>query len=171
MRKEKLLGMLMRHKVTLAATVFSSLYMFMDSFINVDLFRLLVTTLAKIKESNAEEIFLGAIFILTGFLIDKIRFWKEKIRRRKIDEEKLSTLRSTMTTVHDVVNNFLNNLLFFRFEAEKSAALEEETLKAFDDLISDTANKLQEIDALEKILKRDFGSGIAGIVTPSKAGE
>jgi hypothetical protein len=168
-RKEKSTAWINRYKMTLAMGVFSILYMLLYSFINIDLFELLVVALAKIEALKAEEVFLGTVFIVIGFLIDLLLFWRRNIFKRKMNEEKLSTLRSTMTTVQDVVNNFLNNLLFFRFEAEKSAALNEESLKVFDDLVSDTANKLQEIDALEKILKRDFGAGITGIVISPKA--
>ena len=169
MRNEKSVVWIKRYKMTLSMGIFSILYMLLYSFINIDLFEYLVAALVKIEALKAEELFLGMVFILTGFLIDMVLFWRRNIFKRKMNEEKLSTLRSTMTTVQDVVNNFLNNLLYFRFEAEKSAALNEETPKVFDDLVSDTAIKLQEIDALEKILKKDFGAGITGIVTSPNA--
>ncbi len=167
MQKEKTIMKLMRYKVSLAAVVFSIFYMFMYSLVNIDIFRLLVTFLEKIEELKAEEVFLGSVFILIGILIDNIRFWRKKISKRKIEKEKLATLRLTMTTVHDVVNNFLNNLLIFRLEAEKSAALKEESLKMFDELTADTADKLREIGDLEEVFERDFGSGISGLVMPA----
>ncbi|NQU57873.1 MAG: hypothetical protein HQ513_11615 [Rhodospirillales bacterium] len=171
MQENKLILRLMRHKVTLAAAVFSLFYVYMYSFINIDLFKLLVASLEIIEESNSEELFLGIVFVLTGFLIDNILYWRKKVRKREIDKVKLATLRATMATVHDVVNNFLNSLLIFRLEAEKSAAMKDESLKMLDDLTTDTAGKLREIDDLENIFERDFGSGISGIVIPASQGQ
>jgi len=167
MRGKKLILNILQHKVTLATTVLVLFNVYLYSIINIDLFQLLIAGLQKVEDSNAEDIFIGIVFVLIGFLIDKIRLWRKRVGKRKIEKAKLATLRATMTTVHDVVNNFLNSLLLFRLEAENSAAMKDESLKMLDDLTSETAGKLKEIDDLENIFERDFGSGITGIVTPA----
>lgn len=76
------------------------------------------------------------------------------------DQARLQTLQTTMATVHDVVNNFLQSLLLFRLEAEKSQALSEESLKLFDGLVSDTSSKLKTIADLESVVEKSADSGI-----------
>jgi hypothetical protein len=49
-----------------------------------------------------------------------------------------------MTTVQDLVNNFLNNMQLFRMEAE-DGPLSSESLKLMDELIFETADKLKSL--------------------------
>ena len=87
-----------------------------------------------------------------------------KVERLREEKLKLSTLKATMSTVHDIVNNFLNNLQLFRMEAEESGAISTESLELFDSIIDEAASRLKELGDLEEIAERDLGDGRKSIV-------
>ncbi len=63
----------------------------------------------------------------------------------EIEKAKAEAVRETVHIVHDIVNNFLNNLVFFRMQAEKSEAIPEESLASLDTLISATADRINQL--------------------------
>jgi PAS domain S-box-containing protein len=83
---------------------------------------------------------------------------------RRHDEEvqaqRLHIFRATMTTVHDIVNNFLGSMQLIRMDAE--GRLSEETLTLFDSLIRETASDLKVLGDLEIVREKPMvvGTGI-----------
>ena len=65
-----------------------------------------------------------------------------------------------MTTVHDIVNNFLANMQLIRLEAE--GRLSDDTLTLFDRLIQETATELKVLGDLQTIREKEMviGRGI-----------
>ena len=79
---------------------------------------------------------------------------------QEVQLQRLKTFRATMTTVHDIVNNFLANMQLIRLEAE--GRLSDETLTLFDRLIQDTATELKVLGDLQTIREKEMviGRGI-----------
>ena len=88
------------------------------------------------------------------------------LRRHHADVEaqRLRVFRATMTTVHDLVNNFLANMQLIRLEAEER--LPQETLDLFDRLIDDNAAELRLLGELEVVREKEMAVG-TGIEYPS----
>lgn len=63
----------------------------------------------------------------------------------EIEKVKVETIRTTMYEVHDIVGNFLNNLLLFRMEAEDSNAISEDSLKLFDEIVEEASSRIREV--------------------------
>ena len=84
----------------------------------------------------------------------------KKLEEVRTAEARLLTLRATMSTVHDIVNNFLQNLQLFRLEAEKSNAISEDYLRLFDSLIDETTTKLKTIGDLDEVVETEMQSGV-----------
>ncbi|MFC1503356.1 hypothetical protein ACFL53_03260 [Pseudomonadota bacterium] len=111
---------------------------------------------------------------LLGFLLLAlgIRQWLPKIiehteltrnkHKLEVQEERVKVLRATMKTVHEIVNNFLNNLLLFRLEAEEKNALEPESLALMDSIIQDTATKLKKLSDFDSTPEKQI-AGSTGI--------
>jgi len=74
-----------------------------------------------------------------------------------VEAQRLRVFRATMTTVHDLVNNFLANMQLIRLEAEN--VLPPETLDLFDQLIEDNATELRLLGALQVVREKDMGVG------------
>lgn len=88
------------------------------------------------------------------------------LRRHHADVEaqRLRVFRATMTTVHDLVNNFLANMQLIRMEAEDR--LPQDTLDLFDRLIDDNAAELRLLGELEVVREKEMAVG-TGIEYPS----
>ena len=103
------------------------------------------------------------MFFILAVAIDQARAAARHRRQRRLVQDRLHMVQVTMTTVHDIVNNALNNLIFIHIEAEKSRALSTETLATFENLITDTAEKLRDINELEVLAERDLGENIRSL--------
>ena len=76
----------------------------------------------------------------------------------KFRAEQLRVVQVTMRTVHDIVNNCLNQLQLLRFDAE--GHVPEESLAFFDAAIEDTAAKLKALGDLETFAEKQMASGV-----------
>ena len=123
------------------------------------------------REEMLEGMELGADDYLTKpvdreVLLTRVKTALRQMDRVKVleevrtDEARLQTLKVTMSTVHDIVNNFLQNLQLFRMEAEKSNAINEDYLRLFDSLIDDTTNKLKTVGELDEVVETETESGV-----------
>jgi PAS domain S-box-containing protein len=83
---------------------------------------------------------------------------------QEVQWQRLKIFRATMTTVHDIVNNFLASMQLIRLEAE--GRLSDETLTLFDRLIQETATELKTLGDLQTIREKDMAMG-SGIEYPS----
>lgn len=124
----------------------------------------LIHALSRIETFQTNEILVLAIVFLAGLSVDQSRNYIRQRRKRAADKHRIQAVRSTMATVHDVVNNALNNLVLIRMEAERSQALSPDTLALFEDLIGDTAAKLRHIDELETFAEHTLGKGLKTLV-------
>jgi hypothetical protein len=97
------------------------------------------------------------LFTLLGLLLDLAIDNRRQSQLALVRAQKLHVLKATMRTVHDLIGNFLNNLQFFRMEAED--ALSTESLAAFDELVKDTASKLKILGDLEEVHEKQGATG------------
>ena len=75
----------------------------------------------------------------------------------EVEAQRLRVFRATMTTVHDLVNNFLANMQLIRLEAEDR--LPQETLDLFDQLIQDNAAELRLLGELQVVREKEMAVG------------
>jgi PAS domain S-box-containing protein len=100
----------------------------------------------------------------TGILRDLTDRKEAEAQRRRhreeVEAERLRVFRATMTTVHDIVNNFLQNMQMVRLEAD--GRLPDATIALFDSLIQDAARELRVLANLQTIREKDMeiGTGI-----------
>jgi len=80
--------------------------------------------------------------------------------RQDLESQRIQVFRATMTTVQDIVNNFLGNMQLIRMEAD--GRLPDNTLVLFDSLILSTAAELRELGSLQTIREKEMeiGTGI-----------
>ena len=136
-------------------------------FSNLDLFDLGLREILRIENNQLAEFASAFVLIVVGLVIDQLRERRVARRRAEIEEQRLRVLKATMRTVQDLVNNFLNNMQLFRMEAE-DGPLSVESLKRFDDLINETAEKLQALGDSEAVVEYKMASGI-GIVPHNRS--
>ncbi len=150
--------LLRRFKATVFTFVFSALFYFASTLVEVDVFEHAGALLRSLE--IADELLIAVFFVLCGLVIDMHMIKRREERQIAIQAQRLRVLRVTMNTVNDINNNFLNSLLLFRMEAEDKGALSYDSLALFDSLISDASEKLKRLSRLEHTHEKDIGGGI-----------
>ena len=126
-----------------------------------DVFDYLVDLLAYLEHYEIDEIVVAGVVVFVGLVLDLVLMKHQKERHIELQEQRLRVLKATMTTVQDIVNNFLNNLVFFRLEAETKGALSENALRTMDSLIYETSAKLTALGELDSLPEKL--NGLKGI--------
>ena len=85
-----------------------------------DLVKLDLKFIESIQQHEVDDILTAFLIILVSLIIDEIRIARAHRREAETIEAKLRTLKATMRTVQDLVNNCLNGLQLFRLEAEEA---------------------------------------------------
>ena len=141
--------------------LFGSILIAINIYFELDIFEMGVAFVHQYEEYDLDEVLLIGIPILVGLLIDLLN---EKQRKQHlIDEERLKTLKATMNTVHDINNNFLNNMVYFVSEARENKQLTDDSIEEVDRLIYETADQLKLLGNITHTKETDFAAGIKGI--------
>jgi len=152
-----------RYPVFITVLTLCALYLLSDSFANFQVFDGVLELLSEFEMAKAHEIILLTLVLILGVAIDQTRNAVRYRSQRRLDGARLQVVKTTMATVQDIVNNALNNLIFIHIEAEKSQALSQESLQAFEHIISETAEKLRDINELEIVEERNLGNQIRSL--------
>lgn len=112
--------------------VIAGLYLFLVLLYKVDLFEFLTGVVHKFLKTSepyeVDELIPGLLLVSAGIYGDLLRQRRRARHHQEFSAQRLEAMASAMGEVQDVVNNFLNNMQLFRFEAERSGALGEEHL-------------------------------------------
>lgn len=84
-------------------------------------------------------------------------------REIEIEKEKLKTLKATMRTVQDITGNFLNSMQLIQLEIDRNKTLSPETVRKLDELIQDTAVRINKLGNLEEIREKRMAGDLTGI--------
>lgn len=128
-----------------------------------DIFDYLSAVLTYLEHLEVDEVLIAGASISAGLLLDLLLNKRQKERYIELQEQRLRVLRATMSTVQDIVNNFLNNLSLFRLEAEDRGALSESSLQTMDALIRETSAKLNALGELQDTPEKPMAGGLVGI--------
>lgn len=145
-------GFFRNYRLTAVTGTIGSLYLFLAVYYRIDLFEYLIEVFHQFQKAaepyEGDEVVPVLVLVGMGFVGDMLRQRRQAHHDQELSNQRMQSMQSTMAEVHDVVNNFLNNMQLFRFEAERSGALSEEYLREFDDLIAETAQNLKAIENL-----------------------
>jgi len=141
--------------------VFVSIFFLIASLLfDLDLFERIFDLMQSFEAYDIDELLIALFIISVGLLID---YYKERIKREhELEQERLKALKSTMSTVHDIANNFLNNMHLFIFEA-KEKRLTPESIDSLEKLIHETAGELRELGEVDSVREIEVAEGIMGI--------
>jgi hypothetical protein len=162
----------LRHRpATAIAILLSAIYLSIEFLKDVNVLTILSTLLdllATLEPYQIDDLLVVGVLIGGGLTLDALITNRRRKHALAIHDQRLRVFKATMRTVQDLVNNALNNLQLVRLEAE--TILSPESLALFDQLIQDTAAKLQVLGDIEDPLERPMASGV-GIAYPERATE
>ena len=103
-------------------------------------------------------LFIAATAALLFFLIRR-----ETRAVEKKEREKQELFAATVSAMNHILNNFLNQMMIFRTQAEDSADFDEEIIDLYDQVIEEANGKIRDLTELktpspEKISDTLFGS-------------
>jgi len=149
-----------RFTATGIASALAVTFLLIHFLTGVDFINLTGRLLSDIAWNHLDELLAAVLTVLAGIGIDGVAARKRKDRETEIQGHRLMVFRATMRSVHELVNDVLQQMQVFRMEAE--GLMPEETLKSFDDLIHRTADELQALGNLESTPEIDtpFGRSI-----------
>jgi hypothetical protein len=128
-----------------------------------DVFEYLLAVLDYLEHLEIDEFLIAGALLLVGLVFDLSGIQREKERTIELQDQRLKVLQATVRTVQDIVNNFLNNLLLFRLEAEESRALSDTSLQQMESLIVETGDKLKALGELDTAREIPLAGGLPGI--------
>ena len=158
---------LRHYSLTIMALIAVFVFTLENVIFHHDLFKALLRSLDDVQYIRTEELVFSVILIGLMFTIDAFRLARRHKRKRNLETEKLSVVRSALASVHDVVNNSLNNFLIVKIEAEKGKPLSAETVTLFGELIVDLASQMRGLNEMDVISKRDLSNGLT-VLDPGK---
>lgn len=150
-----------RHIVTgFALIFFGTLIDITDNYPGLNKFILIGDTIVQSCLEKVIGYLLGFIILAYGIgkCLPKLVELTE-LKKLEVSKQRLKVLRATMRTVLDIVNNFLNNVQYFKFRAEQENALPRELLAELESGIKDTSEKLKRLGALESTPEKKLASG------------
>ena len=90
----------------------------------------------------------GWVFILVTSVFLYVMISRSTAAIRRQEQEKQRVYEATLSAMHHIINNFLNQMLLFRHEAEQSGDFDPEILGCYDTVIDDAR---QQIASLERV--------------------
>jgi hypothetical protein len=120
--------------------------------------------LDEVEKIDVDDAVSGFVLILAGMTIDGWR--RRKHHQEEIEAQRLRTLKATMRTVQDIVNNFLNSLMLFEIPAKEDMSHGSST--TVEELIQDTSQQLKALGDVESVVEHSLAIGAAGIEYPHK---
>jgi hypothetical protein len=109
----------------------------------------------EIFPSDANELWMRGVivFLLVGFGIYADRKTRQLLAK---EEEKRKIYLATVTATQHVMNNFLNQMQLFRFEAEKKNCLNDGAVVLLDQLIRDGADQIQKLSSVKELTEENI---------------
>lgn len=147
-----------RFPVTFFATVLAVTLLLLSVFTHFDLFALMLAVFERVKQYEMGKLAVPVAVIVAGFFIDHTIVRPRDEREAEIQAQRLRVLKATMRSVQHLVNNFLNSPQLFRLDAED--ALPAESLDLLDELVRDTAAKLQMLGDLDATPEKPTPVGV-----------
>lgn len=93
----------------------------------------------------------GWIFILVTAVFLYVMILRSGAALREREQEKKRIYDATLSAMHHILNNFLNQMMLFRVEAEKTPDFDPEILGYYDEVIGDAQNRIARLESVAEV--------------------
>jgi hypothetical protein len=112
---------------------------------DLDIFDACVRFLLHLEEYNIDELIIPVLIVFVFCFVDLLR----KYQSVKIQYEKCMIFHSTVTAMHHILNNFLNQMQLFKIEASENKAFDKEILELYDEVIHEASEQIQRLSEIK----------------------
>ena len=145
------------NKITLIGLLLSIFFWLIIVFFELDLFEIFLDLLERLEVYEIDEVFLPLGLFLMFAFYDQSR----KQQLQKIEIEKNNIYKAMLHSTHHVLNNFLNQMLLFRMEAEDVPSFPPEALDSYDNIMEDAKAQIEALGNVEIIDAASIISSVA----------
>lgn len=112
------------------------------------------------KTLHLIQTFKGSLYVLITTLL--IYFLINRDYRRLIvkEQEKTDIFQATMRAVHHILNNFLNNMILFRFEAENCNEFDKKVLDIYDEVIKSAQTQIESLSSVQELTEEKIKNSV-----------
>jgi len=155
-RYESMMHLLEEFRSTIVASVLAIAMVLTAALTNIDFLKLNIPLMSGIEKNEVDDLLVGFALLLIGLTFDLV--YRRKRRELELAAQKLQTLKSTMRTVQDIVNNFLNYLLLFEMDAR--GKLPSDSFELLDKQVRETYEKLNALANVDSVRETALGGGV-----------
>ena len=98
------------------------------------------------------------VIVTTGLLF--LLIMRDTQRAQKQEQEKRDIFHATVKAAHHILNNFLNQMMLFKMEAEDSDDFGEDVLAVFDEVMLEAKTQIQKLDSISDLTKEKIEQSI-----------
>lgn len=91
----------------------------------------------------------GTAYVFLTALLLYLLIKRDYDRISAHEREKLQLFRSTMRAVQHILNNFLQNMLYFKIEIEMKKSAAPDIIALYDQVIFETRDEIQRLSSLD----------------------
>jgi hypothetical protein len=115
--------------------------------LELELFERTIDVLAQLEKFEIDE-FITPSLIFFGFLFVDLN---HRHHQTKVEAEKAKIYKAMIGSVQHVLNNFLNQLLIFKMEAEETPGFDTEIIAIYDSIIAEAKGQIKELSSVISI--------------------
>jgi len=136
-----------KYKFSLIGAILSVCLLTAVLVLELELFERTIDVLAQLEKFEIDE-FITPSLIFFGFLFVDLN---HRHHQTKVEAEKAKIYKAMIGSVQHVLNNFLNQLLIFKMEAEETPGFDTEIIAIYDSIIAEAKGQIKELSSVISI--------------------
>lgn len=136
-----------RYKLTFLGVFFGFILYLIGIIFDIDLFEFIIEKIYNFELIELDEILLSLIIIII-FFITNILINNHK---SKVEREKYKIYSAMLNSLHHILNNFINQALIVKLEAENSNDFNKEVITTYEDIIDEATKLTKSLESVKSI--------------------
>lgn len=136
-----------KYKFTLIGAILSVCLLTAVLVLELELFERTIDVLAQLEKFEIDEFIIPSL-IFFGFLFVDLN---HRHHQTKVEAEKAKIYKAMIASVQHVLNNFLNQLLIFKMEAEETPGFDTEIIAMYDSIIAEAKGQIKKLSSVISI--------------------
>lgn len=141
---------------TFAGLVLSILTLIITILFDIDIFEVIYDFSRNLELYELDEFLIPILILGIFLLIDHIK----RDQERQIQKEKIEVYESMISAIHQIVNNFTNQMALFKRQAEQTPEFDRKILALYNEVIHEANQKLIELSNIKTIDKESIEKSI-----------
>lgn len=127
--------------------------------ININLFYILLSTIASLYKLNIQEFLILFLFTSSGFVLDLYKKRIEYIKILNLKNQSYSIFKATMESLNDLMSNYIQSVQLYRSEMEGKSNPQIE--KELDEVTGTLLLHLRELEESEEVKEEELYANIS----------